>query len=57
MQSGNTSVDGGKTTITNNKIEIGLFGISKSFKIDDKPYEENGKMKMKLNGFIYEKLE
>lgn len=56
LKSGNTSVEGGKTTITESEIEIGLFGIKKKYHIDQKPYEENGKKKMKLDGFIYEKV-
>jgi len=56
LETGNTSVKGGQTTITDDQIEIGLFGINKKYKIDQHPYEEHGKKKMKLNGFVYEKV-
>ncbi len=55
MKSGGTSVEGGAATFAEDKIKIGLFGIGKTYTIDKEPYMENGKMKMKLDGFIYER--
>ena len=55
LKTGNASVEGGKATITNKQIEIGLFGINKVYQIEKPPYEENGTMKMQLSGYVYEK--
>ncbi len=49
------SFKGGKTIFTNNQIEIDFLGIKETYKIDKPPYEENGKMKMQLNGLVFEK--
>jgi len=48
------SFKGGETTITNEQIKIDFFGIEEIYKIDKPPFKENGKMKMQLNGLIFE---
>ena len=56
FKTSNSSVSGGKTTfIDENTFEIGLFGIKKEYNIDKSPYEENGEVKIKLDGFVYTK--
>ena len=49
----NSSVTGGATIITDSTLEIGLMRIDAIFHIDKSPYEENGEMKMQLDGNIY----
>jgi len=54
LKTSNKSVEGGKTTFTDdNTFEIGLFGIKKEYNIDAPPYEENGEVKIKLDGYVY----
>ncbi len=55
LEHGATSVSGGQATISANQIEIGLFGINKTYTIDSPPYDEDGKKKMKLNGAVFTK--
>ena len=55
FEQSNSKVSGGATAITDNTIEIGLMGIDATFSINKPPYEENGEMKMQLDGNIYVK--
>ena len=51
---GNTSVDGGGAEFTEDgkSFTIALFGISKTFNIDQEPTDAG---EMKLNGVVYKK--
>ncbi|MBX2846579.1 MAG: hypothetical protein KTR13_10250 [Saprospiraceae bacterium] len=56
LKTSNKSVEGGKTMFTaEDEFEIGLFGLKKTYKVDKAPYEEDGAMKMVLNGIVYTK--
>lgn len=55
FKTSNGKVTGGSTTWTDSTISIGLFGISNTMIIDAPPHEEDGKMVMKLDGYIFQK--
>ena len=53
LKDGNTSVNGGKVIFEEGNIEIGVFGIGKTYDITKEPYEENGIWKIELDSFVY----
>jgi hypothetical protein len=53
LESSNTKVSGGSTTITDTTLQIGLMGIGATYHIDKAPFEENGIWKMQLEGNVY----
>ena len=53
FEKSNSSVTGGATSITDSTISIGLMGIESTFSINKSPYEENGNLKMELDGNVY----
>ena len=53
FEKSNSSVTGGATSITDSTINIGLMGIESTFFINKSPYEENGNLKMELDGNVY----
>ena len=53
FEKSNSSVTGGAASITDSTISIGLMGIESTFFINKSPYEENGSLKMNLDGSIY----
>ena len=55
IESDHLSVTGGKTTFTDNTLTIDFMGFGNKFILDAPPYEEDGKMKMKLDGLVYTK--
>jgi hypothetical protein len=54
-RSGSTSIDGGTVKINEpaRTLELGLFGINKSWRIDQPPRAVRGRTEMKLNGMVY----
>ena len=55
FEQSNSNVKGGATVITDSTIEIRFMGIGATFSIDKSPYEENGELKMQLDGNSYVK--
>ncbi len=55
IDKGNTTVSGGAAILTDSTIQIKILGIGSTYRIDKKPYEEDGKWKMVLDGFTYVK--
>jgi len=53
----NTSVSGGSVTFTEDGFVIGLFGIEKTFEIEQAPFEEDGNTYMLVSGIKYRKAE
>jgi hypothetical protein len=55
FQSGSSNVTGGQTKIneTSRTLEIGLFGIKKTWRIDQPPRTVGGAMQMKLDGMLF----
>lgn len=55
FQSGNSNVSGGQTTINEaaRTLEIGLFGIKKTWRIDQPPRTVGGATQMKLDGMVF----
>ena len=49
----NSNVTGGSATFTEGQIEIGLFGLGSTYKIDTPPHEEKGQMTMVLDDVVY----
>ena len=52
-RTGRSSVRGGVVQIDKDSLSIGLFGISKTWHIDKRPYERHGLWMMKLNGEVF----
>ncbi len=52
-RTGGTSVRGGVVQIGKESLSIGLFGFSKTWHIDKRPYEHHGLWMMKLNGEVF----
>lgn len=57
MDSGPLNISEGSISITETEIEIGLLGISKTYTIEERPYDKYGIVKMKLSGEVYIKLD
>lgn len=49
----NSSITGGRVSIENSSLRIGIFGFSKDWHIDKRPYLENGNWMMQLDGEIF----
>jgi len=52
----NSKVTGGNVMFNDSGFKIGLFGIEKHFIIDQEPYDENGDLKMIINGIKFKKI-
>lgn len=46
---------GAKVRISDDAISVGMFGISKTWRIDERPHLEDGKWKMTLEGEVFTK--
>ena len=55
VEAANTSIDGGQVTIQGNTLTVSLFGITKKYRIDQPPREENGVWTMVLDGIVHTK--
>ncbi len=55
VEASNTSIDGGQVTIQGNSLTVSLFGITKKYRIDQPPREENGVWTMVLDGITHTK--
>jgi hypothetical protein len=53
LKTSNTSVTGGKATITKDTVTIGMGPISKTMKITAAPKEVKGKWELTLDGITY----
>jgi hypothetical protein len=53
FRSGNTAVTGGRVLLEGESLSIGIMGIRKTWKIDRKPYLEDGNWRMELDGEIF----
>ncbi|MBP7734578.1 MAG: hypothetical protein KA369_01265 [Spirochaetes bacterium] len=53
LKSSNSSVTGGRTTITGDSLTIGMGPIKKTMKITEKPKEVQGKKILVLDGISY----
>lgn len=55
VEASNTTIDGGQVTIQGNSLTVSLFGITKKYRIDQPPKEENGAWTMILDGITHTK--
>lgn len=55
LKTSNTSVTGGKTTITGDTLTIGMGPIKSTMKITEKPKDAGGRWVMVLDGIKYTK--
>jgi hypothetical protein len=55
VETSNTSISGGQVTIQGNSLTVSLFGITKKYRIDQPPREENGAWTMVLDGITHTK--
>lgn len=53
LKTSNSSVTGGKTTITGDSLTIGMGPIKKTMKINEKPKDAGGKKVLVLDGITY----
>ncbi len=52
----NSEVTGGNVMFNDSGFKIGLFGIEKYFIINQEPYDENGDLKIVVNGTRFKKV-
>ena len=51
----NSKVTGGNVMFNDSGFKIGLFGIEKNFIINKGPYDDDGELKMIVNGIKFKK--
>jgi len=52
----NSAVTGDNVMFNDSGFKIGLFGIEKKFIVNQKPYDENGNLKIIVNGIKFKKV-